>query len=185
MKLILYLSCVVLIYSCSTQKGVYWCGDHPCINKKERESYFKNNMIVEFKELKKKDLKKDSEVERIMSQAKQKQKNEIKEEKILAKKSKLDEKNRIKKEKALLKKARLDEKNRINDEKALAKKVENDEKNIIKKKKEVFAEDKIVENANLDITESNVSLSEFEKEVRSVKQRNSKKPYPDINRAGN
>ena len=56
MKLILYLSCVVLIYSCSTQKGVYWCGDHPCINKKERESYFKNNMIVEFKELKKKDL---------------------------------------------------------------------------------------------------------------------------------
>ena len=33
--------------------GVYWCGDHPCINKKEKEAYFKKNMIVEKRNLKK------------------------------------------------------------------------------------------------------------------------------------
>ena len=34
-----------IIVGCSSSKGVYWCGDHPCINKKEREAYFKKNMI--------------------------------------------------------------------------------------------------------------------------------------------
>ena len=30
-----------MIISCSANKGVYWCGDHSCINKKEKEAYFK------------------------------------------------------------------------------------------------------------------------------------------------
>ena len=36
-----------LLIGCSNNKQVYWCGDHACLNKKEREEYFKKNKIVE------------------------------------------------------------------------------------------------------------------------------------------
>ena len=42
-----------LVLNCSSNKTVYWCGDHPCINKKERESYFKKTMIIEIRDLEK------------------------------------------------------------------------------------------------------------------------------------
>ena len=41
----------ILLFSCSNNKSVYWCGDHACINKKEKESFFKKTMIVEKREL--------------------------------------------------------------------------------------------------------------------------------------
>ena len=53
-----------IIVGCSTSKGVYWCGDHPCINKKEREAYFKKTMIVEIRDLEDKKYKKDYEYEK-------------------------------------------------------------------------------------------------------------------------
>ena len=53
-----------MIISCSTNKGVYWCGDHPCINKKEKEAFFEKNMIVEIKDLKKSAYKTDSMIEK-------------------------------------------------------------------------------------------------------------------------
>ena len=56
---------LTFIFSCSSNKGVYWCGDHPCINKDEKEAYFKKNMIVEVKDYNKKNIKKDSEIEKI------------------------------------------------------------------------------------------------------------------------
>ena len=43
----LTISISIFIFGCSAGKGVYWCGDHPCINKKEKEAYFKKTMIVE------------------------------------------------------------------------------------------------------------------------------------------
>ena len=39
----------IFMISCTNNKGVYWCGDHPCINKEEKEAYFKKTMIVEVK----------------------------------------------------------------------------------------------------------------------------------------
>ena len=67
MKLLFFYHYLFLIISCCSNKGVYWCGDHPCINKKEKEAYFKKTMIVEIKELKDENLKKLSEIEKIIS----------------------------------------------------------------------------------------------------------------------
>ena len=52
MKYIFLITFSMLILSCSNTQKVYWCGDHPCINKKEKEEYFKNTMTVEIKEIK-------------------------------------------------------------------------------------------------------------------------------------
>ena len=97
-KIILLLS-IFLIFGCQSQKTVYWCGDHPCVNKKEKEAYFKKNMIVEIRVLNKNYKKNDSEMEKIISQAKLKEKKRIKDEKDLAKQMKLEEKKRLKEEK--------------------------------------------------------------------------------------
>ena len=67
MKLLFYLAIFFIIISCSSNKTVYWCGDHPCINKNEKEAYFKKTMIVEVKDLGKKNLKESSEIEKIFS----------------------------------------------------------------------------------------------------------------------
>ena len=92
-----------MIFSCTSNKGVYWCGDHPCINKKEREAYFKKTMVVEIRELKKGDLKKNSHIEEIQLQAQYDENRRIKNEEKMAKQLELDEKNRIKEDKALAK----------------------------------------------------------------------------------
>ena len=57
MKYIIILIFSFFLISCSSRKTVYWCGDHACINKKEKEAYFKKTMIVEVKEINKKEIK--------------------------------------------------------------------------------------------------------------------------------
>ena len=48
MKYFFLFILIVITTNCSNKpKQVYWCGDHPCVNKKEREQFFKKNMIVE------------------------------------------------------------------------------------------------------------------------------------------
>ena len=63
MKSLFFLFTFFLLISCSSNNVVYWCGDHPCINKKEKEAYFKKNMVVEMKSAKKTDYKSNSEIE--------------------------------------------------------------------------------------------------------------------------
>ena len=108
MKNLLFLFILFMIISCSTNKNVYWCGDHPCINKKEKEAYFKKTMIIEIKDLKNKNYKNDSEINKIMQQAKLSEKKRIKSEKDLLKQVRIEEKKRIKSEKDLLKQVRLE-----------------------------------------------------------------------------
>ena len=62
MKNLFYLIIFFVIIGCSTNKVVYWCGDHPCINKKEKVAYFKKNMVVEMRSAKKTDYKNNSEI---------------------------------------------------------------------------------------------------------------------------
>ena len=88
-----------MIISCSSNKVVYWCGDHPCINKKEKKAYFKKNMIVEMKSIKSKNYKNNSEIKKIMQESQKKEKIRIKNKKDLAKQINLEEKKRIKGEK--------------------------------------------------------------------------------------
>ena len=161
MKILLYLFLLFFLVGCeSYNKKVYWCGDHPCINKKEREAYFKKTMIVEVKEFKKKDKKNNSEIEKIIKQAK------------------LDEKRRIKDEKALAKQAKLDEKRRINEEKDLEKKISNDEK-VLKKKQENKQSQNVELSTKIETVE--INTNKFDDLVNQIIIRNSLRPYPDIN----
>ena len=178
MKLLFYLAIFFIIISCSSNKTVYWCGDHPCIDKNEKETYFKKTMIVEIKELGKKNLKQKSEIEKIMQQAQTEKKGEIKEQKVLAKKAKLDEKRRIKEEKVLAKQAKLDEKRRIKEEKVLAKQIEQDEKKIIKKDKKTSKKSTDVD---ADLENIEIVSTNFQKIVKEISKRNIFRPYPDIN----
>ena len=77
---VFFLFIFLFILSCSVNKTVYWCGDHPCINKKEKESYFKKTMIVEVKQIKKDLNKNNSELEIIAQRAMKDEKKRIKEE---------------------------------------------------------------------------------------------------------
>ena len=110
MKNLFFLFILFIIISCNPNRDVYWCGDHPCINKKEKEAYFKRTMIVEIKGSKNKNYKSFSEIEKIMQQAQSKEKKRIKDKKDLAKQTKLEEKKRIKDEKDLVKQHKLEKK---------------------------------------------------------------------------
>ena len=57
MKYIFFLLSFFILFSCVNNNVVYWCGDHACVNKKEKEEYFKKTMTVEMKKINKKDKK--------------------------------------------------------------------------------------------------------------------------------
>jgi len=67
MKIFFLLAIFLFISSCGGEKFVYWCGDHECINKKERIAYFEKTMILEIKnanEVKKNDTKNKKEIKK-------------------------------------------------------------------------------------------------------------------------
>jgi len=198
MKKLSYLILLFIIASCSNNKSVFWCGDHACINKKEKEAYFKKTMIVEVKELDKKNIKNDSEIEKITQQVIKDEKKRIKDEKELAKQIKLEEKRRIKEEKELAKQIKLEEKRRIKEEKELAKQIKLEEKRRIKEeqdstkkvlrsKKMAIKTEKKASKQNVDIT-SNLYLenptirpTNFSELVENITKKNTLRPYPDVN----
>ncbi len=49
--------------SCSKPKTVFICGDHVCVNKAEAQQYFEENLTLEVKVIKNKDLKEQSLIE--------------------------------------------------------------------------------------------------------------------------
>jgi len=190
MKYLILLIFSLLLFACSNGKRVYWCGDHACINNKEKEAYFKKTMIVEIKELSKQNKKSKSELEIIKKQAGLEQKKEIKNEKELAKQARLDEKRRMKEEKELAKQARLDEKRRMKEEKELAKQVLLEEIKIIKEEKK-SSKKKILKTEivplekeviiNTGTARINISSTEFKELVEKITKKNMFKPYPNIN----
>ena len=40
MKNLFFIFILFMVVACNNNKIVYWCGDHPCINKKEKEALF-------------------------------------------------------------------------------------------------------------------------------------------------
>ena len=134
MKILLYFIILFIFTSCYTDKNAFWCGDHPCINKKEKEDYFKKTMIIEIKYFKKKESKNNSEIEKIIQQARKGEKRRIKEEKNKAKQAKLEAKRKKKEEKNNAKQAKLEAKIKKKEEKYLTKQIEQDQAEIIKKK---------------------------------------------------
>ena len=49
MRLILFLTTIILLTNCSKPKTSFICGDHVCINKSEAEQYFADNLTIEVK----------------------------------------------------------------------------------------------------------------------------------------
>ena len=190
MKNLFFILALFMFVSCSTNKGVYWCGDHPCINKKEKEAYFRKTMIIEIKDLENKNYKSNSEYEKIKRQVKLDEKKRIKDEKDFTKQAKLKDKRRIKEEKYLLKQAKLGEKKRIKEEKYLAKQIKLEEKKRIKENKK-SSQKKIVKNQkkhseqnielDTNIVNTEIKLSKFDELAQKINKRNTLRPYPDIN----
>ena len=196
MRNLFFLLIFFIIISCSPNKKVYWCGDHPCINKKEREAYFKKTMIVEVKDSKNKSYGNDSEIEKIIQEAQLSEKTRIKDEKGLIKQAKLEKKNsakqvkleekkRIKEEKKLAKQVKLEEKRRIKEEKRrikeekkLAKQIKLEEKLRIKDEKKQLK--KNVE-SDSSIARTEIKLDKFSELVEKITKKNSLRAYPDIN----
>ena len=160
MSKILILFIILLLTACSPSKGVYWCGDHPCINKKEKEAYFKKTMIVEVRELTK-DKKKLSELEKITQQAQKNEKVRIKDEKQKAKMEKKELKRKKKEQKMLKKMAKKEAKKELLEEK----------ENLLEK--DIAVSKKILTNE--------IYSEEFNKLVEKIKAKNLTRSYPDIN----
>jgi len=132
-----YYFCIFLIVvSCTTVKKTYVCGDHICLDKKEFNEYFAENLTIEVKILKKK--KKSINLVQLNSLnataplkiTDASRLNEIKKKK----KNKAD----LKTQRSILKQKRknqkIEEKNNIKNKKYLAKlKQKNDKENIAQK----------------------------------------------------
>ena len=190
MKHLILLIFSLLLFACSDGKKVFWCGDHACINNKEKKAYFKKTMIVEIKELSKQNKKSELELEIIKKQAGLEQKKEIKNEKKLAKQARLVKKRKIKEERELAKQIRLEEKRRIKEERELAKQILLEEKRSASdiwkeekkssKKKVLKTENKeIVINTN--IAKTSISSSKFKELVEKITKKNMFRSYPNIN----
>ena len=54
MKKVLIFLILFLFYGCNKPKTVFICGDHICVNKKEAEQYFEDNLVLEVKVIDKK-----------------------------------------------------------------------------------------------------------------------------------
>ena len=150
----------LFLFSCASNDRVFWCGDHACVNKKEKDEYFKKNMIVEVRKLDNKNKKSKSEIEIIKKQINKDEKKKINTEKNLAKKAKLEEKMRIKEEKELAKQAKLEEKI----------------KSTTKKK---TIQKKITLSSSID--KIDIPSSDFNILKKKISQKNMFRPYPDIN----
>ena len=188
MKFVIFLL-LFLFTSCSSNKSVYWCGDHACINKKEKEAYFMKTMIIEVRDLNKNDKKENSELKLIKQKAISNEKKRIKNERQKAKTDKLEKEKKIKQAKEIAKQAKLEEKIRIKAEKKIAKQIEQDQKKLKKqknkhqekilKKEKDLSMDNAIENseiASIDIEKNNFDLI-----VNKIITKNKSRPYPNIN----
>ena len=193
----------IILLSCTNKKEVHWCGDHACINNKEKKAYFEKTLITEIKDLTKQKRKK-SNFEIIKEKAgldldKEKEEefeDKIKvlsteEQKALAKQLRLEEKQRIKEEKKLTKKSRLDEKKIGNEAKAegdctklvklhekLKCKMDEKKANKAKSKKDdskIKLEASVINEKDMD------SSVEFNELVKKIHKKNLSRSYPDIN----
>ncbi len=185
MKKLLSLLFIIFLIGCTNSNQVYWCGDHPCVNKKEREAYFKKTMIIEVKKLNAKEKKEYSEVEKVFEQsyikkekkgyleekriAKEMRVEEKKEEKRIAKEIRVEEKERLKAEKKLTKQERIKERKKLKEEKKLLKKNKTSKKNKLKKEKNL---------QTLTVGSDNPNFGQI---IEKITKRNLSKPYPSLN----
>ena len=157
------------LISCSNGgKEVYWCGDHACINKKERKLYFAETMIVEVRKLDKNFELNQNEKDKILESIK------LKDKKYAKKIKKNDDSTYINAEELIIKKTKKNKK-----VKKVKKITKEEKKKSVKKKKNkyLFKKNEVI--ANTSYGES--ALSKFNKLANKISKRNESKDYPDIN----
>jgi len=157
MKKILLIIALFFLSNCNKNDYVYWCGDHACINNKERISYFKKTMIVEIREENKQSA--NSKIEK----------------KILLKEQRLEKKKLKEREKLLKKQAKLKKKS---ENKKMSKVKDKKSKKTVKLKKDdgkFIEEPKIVEKPIYS------STNDFNQILNAVIDKSKNKPFPDIN----
>ena len=101
----LYFLLFFFLFSCfGNEKIVYLCGEYICKNKKERDQYFEENLVIEYVKISSKNelkiLKKEKEREEVVLKKDKKKPKKTKISKVYsvqkAKKSKIVEKNKKK-----------------------------------------------------------------------------------------
>jgi len=183
MKKYLYFIIFILAASCSSNKGVYWCGDHACANNKEKEAYFKKTMIVEVRNLDKNNIEPISVNEKILNQSESKKKSKIIEKKKLEQEINFEEEEREIEEQIEIQEQVIEQQIEIQ-EQEIAKEEENINEQINLKQetlniekieeKKLSSEDKVVELEDVD-------SKNFDELVENILVRNSTRSYPKIN----
>tara|TARA_B100000029_G_C17247710_1_gene841545 strand:+ start:112 stop:612 length:501 start_codon:yes stop_codon:yes gene_type:complete len=160
---IVYFLCIFILIGCANQKTVFWCGDHECLNKKERKTYFQKEMTVQVKVLSESDIKEKSDIEKITQQFFLTENEVKKRDKIIRKQAKIEEKKRKREGKRIKKQILLEKKKKKIEEKRSKKQTV-----LIKK-----SSNEMIKNDNY--------LSAFDKIKERILSKNISKPYPDIN----
>jgi len=181
MKTYIYLLIFIFVISCANYKEVYWCGDHACADKKEKEAYFKKTMIVEVRNLDKNSNDEVSQNAKILNQGKSNKKRNIISETELKKEISIEEQVKIQEKEIAISERELEEQIEIQ-EKEMAKK-ENElkqENNPSKDEKVNLNEDS--SSAFVKVIENNdIKSKNFDELVEKILIRNSTRSFPKIN----
>ena len=180
MKNFLLIVAIFLLVSCSKTKTVLICGDHVCINKKEAEQYFEDNLSLEVKIIDKKEKNKIDLVElNLKSNENNVKKVSITEKKETNKRIKILSNDEIKQKKAELKereKISNFEYSKKKKEKIIKKKIANNKeiKSIEVKKTKHKSEKQIVDICTILVKCNIEEISKYLIEIGK------KKGFPDI-----
>jgi len=178
MKKYLYLIIFIFAISCSSNKGVYWCGDHACSNNKEKEAYFKKTMIVEVRNLDKNYKERVSENEKILNQSESKKKKIVIKKKELEKEIILEEELRAKKEKEIEQQIEIQEQEIAKMEKKLNDEINLEEELTLSSEK---IEQKKSSSSNKVVEIKEINSKTFDELVENILIRNSSRSFPKIN----
>jgi len=154
---------MLILVGCANQKTTFWCGDRECLNKKEKEAYFKKEMTVQIKDLSKSDIKEKSDIEKITQQFLLTEDEIKKRDKNIKKQAKFEEKKRKIEGKKIKKQIRLEEKRKKKEEKRI--------------KKQTI----LIKKSTNEVIKSDSYLSTFDKIKERILSKNISKPYPNIN----
>ena len=186
MKYLIFIFLIFLNFSCSNNRSVYWCGDHACINNKERKAYFKTTMIMEKRNISNKIYKDKSEANKIIKQAKSNEKKRISDEKKFLNEEKINRKKETKNKKEFAKQSKKERKNKIKEQKKLDKLANIKEKKLIKSEKKLSKKNLSSNKDQFNLKDKEIKAQienkYFDQLVQKILKKNSLKDYPDINK---
>ncbi len=183
----IYFFLILFLVGCSSSKSVLICGDHECINKKEADLYFQENMSIEVKILEKKE-KKEKIYDLVRLNSEMNENNpiiQVSEKKILDKEIKELTKEEIivkKKEiKEKLKVAKVTKKNTLRDKDKVSINKKNNEAVVLKKNIEILNKN-LETNSRLDDICKNLEKCDINEITKYLTNLSKTKKFPDITR---